>query len=91
MGISQASFQIIENYVIVDFTTAKIQQRLLADKKREGNFSGDYGVFTVSLRNKFFLPYRSVGFEGNITYAKKVLLQQDNVLALQVSVSLRDK
>ena len=50
MGISQASFQIkMITLIIVDLTTAKIQQRLLADKKREGSCSGGYGVFTVSL------------------------------------------
>ena len=36
-----------EHYVIVDFTTAKIQQGLLADKKREGRCSGDYFVFNA--------------------------------------------
>ena len=63
------------------------QQGLLADKKREGRCPGDYFFFTVCV--KHFSG--SVGFEGNIMYAKKVLRQPHNVLPLQVSLSLRDK
>ena len=60
-----------EHCIIVDFITAKIQEGLLADKNREGRCSGDYFVFTVC-KILFFWLYRSVGFKGNITYAKKV-------------------
>ena len=66
------------------------QQGLLVDKKREGRCSSDYFFFTVYVRTFFWL-YRSVGFEGNIMYAKKVLRQPHNVLPLQVSLSPRDK
>ena len=48
-GHIPSEFPDLDDYVIVDFTTAKSEQRLLADKKREGSFSGDYVVFTVSL------------------------------------------
>ena len=66
------------------------QQGLLADKKREGRCSGDHLFFTVCVKTFFWL-YRSVGYEGNIMYAKKVLRQPYNVLPLQVSLSPRDK
>ena len=49
-GHIPSEFPDLEDYVIVDFTTAKIQQRLLADKKREGSCSGDYDVFTVIVK-----------------------------------------
>ena len=66
------------------------QQGLLADKKREGRCSGDHLFFTVCVKTFFWL-YRSVGYEENIMYAKKVLCQSHNVLPLQVSLSPRDK
>ena len=66
------------------------QQGLLADKKREGRCSGDHLFFTVCVK-KFFWLYRSVGYEENIMYAKRVLRQPHNVLTLQVSLSPRDK
>ena len=47
------------------------QQGALADKKREGRCSGDYFVFTVCEIHFSGFIQRSVGFEGNITYAKK--------------------
>ena len=65
------------------------QQGLIADKKREGRCWSDFFFFTVC--KTFFWLYRSVGFEGNVMYAKKVLRQPHNVLTLQVSLSLRDK
>ena len=43
------------------------QQGLLADKKGEGRSPGDYFFFTVCV--KHFSG--SVGFEGNIMFAKK--------------------
>ena len=44
------------------------QQGLLADKKREGRCSGDYFVFNAcEIHFSGFI----VGFEENITYAKK--------------------
>ena len=46
------------------------QEGLLAHKKREGGTPGDYFFFTVCVKTFFWL-YRSVGFEGNIMYAKK--------------------
>ena len=46
------------------------QQALLADKKREGRCSDDYFFFNVCVS-----VYRSVGFEENNMYAKKVLRQ----------------
>ena len=66
------------------------QQGLLADKKREGRCSGDHLFFTVCVKTFFWL-FRSVGYEENIIYAKKVLHQPQNVLPLQVSLSPRDK
>ena len=66
------------------------QQGLLADKKREGRCSCDHLFFTVCVKT-FFWVYRSVGYEENIMYAKKVLRQPHNVLPLQVSLSPRDK
>ena len=66
------------------------QQGLLADKKREGRCSGDYLFFTVCVKTFFWLD-RSVAYEENIMYAKKVLRQPHNVLPLQVSLSPRDK
>ena len=44
------------------------QQGLLAHKKREGRTPGDYFFFTVCEKTFF---WQSVGFEGNIMYAKK--------------------
>ena len=66
------------------------QQGLLADKKREGRCSSNYLSFIVCVKTFFWL-YRSIGFEGNIMYARKVLRQPDGVPTLQVSLSLRDK
>ena len=66
------------------------QQGLLADKKREGRCSGDHLFFTVCVKTIFWL-YRSVGYEENIMYAKKLLRQPHNVLPLQVSLSPCDK
>ena len=66
------------------------QQGLLADKKREGRCSGNHLFFTVCVKTFFWL-YRSVGYDENIMYAKKVLRHPHNVLPLQVSLSPRDK
>ena len=66
------------------------QQGLLADKKCVGRCSGDHLFFTVCVKTFFWL-YRSVGYEENIMYTKKVLRQPHNVLPLQVSLSPRDK
>ena len=63
------------------------QQEVLTDKKREGRCSGVLNACEIH----FFWLYRSVGFEGNITYTKKVVRQQDNAFTLQISLSLCDK
>ena len=56
--------------LIAGLQSSANQQGLLADKKHEGRTPGDYFFFTVCV-NTFFWLYRSVGFEGNIMYAKK--------------------
>ena len=48
------------------------QQGLLANKKLEGRCPGDYFFFTVC--KTFFWLNRSVGFEGNVMYAKNGIM-----------------
>ena len=76
--------------MIVDFTTAKIQQGLLADKKREGRYSGNYFVFTVcEIHFSGFIE--ALDSKGILRTLKKVFRQPDNALTLQVLLSLCDK
>ena len=66
------------------------QQGALADKKREGRSSGDYFDFTVCETHiSGFIE--ALDSKGILRTLNKVLRQPDNVLTLQVSVSLRDK
>ena len=66
------------------------QQGLIADKKREGRCSSDYFFFTVCV--KHFSGFNEVlDLKGMLCTLKKVLRQPQNVLTLQVSLSLRDK
>ena len=67
-------------------------------KKHEGRCSGAYFFFTVCeihfsgfVHFTFFWLYQSIGFEGNIMYAKKVLRRPHNALTLQDLLLLRDK
>ena len=66
------------------------QQGLLADNKREGRCSGDYFFFTVYVRH-FSGFYRSVGFEGNIMYAKKGITSATECADVVGFTSLREK
>ena len=66
------------------------QQGLLADKKREGRCPGDFFFFTVYVR--YFSGFiEALDSKGMLCRLKKVLRQPQNVLTLQVSLSLRDK
>ena len=66
------------------------QQRLLADKKREGRCSGDYFFFTVcEIHFSGFIE--ALDSKGILRTLKKVLHQPHNALKLQVSLSLDDK
>ena len=66
------------------------QQGLLADKKREGRCSDDYFFFTVCGKHLsgFIEAWDS---KGILCPLKKVLRQPQNVLTMQVSLSLREK
>ena len=66
------------------------QQGLLADKKREGRCPGDYFFFTVYVRH-FSGFVGALDSKRILCRLKKVLRQPQNVLTLQVSLSLRDK
>ena len=64
------------------------QHGLLADKKREGSFSGDYFFFTVcEIHFSGFIE--ALDSNAILRTLKEVLRQPHNVLTLQVS--LRDK
>ena len=66
------------------------QQGLLADKKREGRCSGDYFVFNAcEIHFSGFI--KALHSKRILRTLKKVLSQQDNVLTLQISLSLHDK
>ena len=58
-------------------TVISEQRGLLADKKREGRCSDDYFFFNVCVS-----VYRSVGFEGNIMYAKKGIIKKKVLVSL---------
>ena len=66
------------------------QQGLLADKKREGRYSGDYFFLTVCEIN-FSTFIEALELKGILDMLKEVLRQPHNVLTLQVSLSLRDR
>ena len=66
------------------------QQGLPADKKREGRCSVDYFFFTACV-NHFSGFIEALDSKGISCTPKKVLRQPQNVLTLQVSLSLRDK
>ena len=66
------------------------QQGLPADKKREGRCSVDYFFFTVFVKH-FSGFIEALDSKGISCTPKKVLRQPQNVLTLQVSLSLRDK
>ena len=75
-GILNSAMEYADETVCVDqviwcLQLSVNQRGLLADKKREGRCPGDYFFFTVCAGKTFFWLYRSVGFEGNIMYAKK--------------------
>ena len=66
------------------------QQGLLADKKREGRCSGDHLFFTVcEIHFSGFIE--ALDSKGILCTLKKVLRQPQNVLTLQVSLSLPDR
>ena len=71
-------------------TVSVNQQGLLAGKKREGRCLGDYFFFTVCVKHfsGFIEPLDSKGISCTL---KKVLRQPQNLLTLQVSLSLRDR
>ena len=66
------------------------QQRLLADKKREGRCPGDYFFFTVCVKH-FSGFIEALDSKGMLCRLKKVLRQPQNVLTLQVSLLLGHK
>ena len=66
------------------------QHGLLADKKREGRYSGDYFFFTVCVKH-FSGFIKALDSMGTLCTLQKVLRQPHNVLTLLVSLSLRDK
>ena len=66
------------------------QQGLLADKKLEGRFSGDYFFLTVcEIHFSGFIE--ALDLKGILDTLKEVLRQPHNALTLQVSLSLRDR
>ena len=66
------------------------QQGLLADKKREGRCPGDYFFCNVCVKH-FSQFIEALGSKGILCTLKKVLRQPQNVLTLQVSLSLPDR
>ena len=66
------------------------QQGLIADKKRKGRCPSDYFFFTVCVKH-FSGFIEALDSNGMLCTLKKVLRQPQNVLTLQVSLSLHDK
>ena len=80
----------IDQSVIACLQSIVNQQGLLAHKKSEGRCSVDYFFFTVCVKH-FSGFIEALDSKGISCTLKKVLRQPQNVLTLQVSLSLRDK